>query len=487
MTPMTFNLILMGILLVATYWLSIQGMKKTSGLKGFAIAGGQMGPVLVGITLASSISSTATFVINPGFVYTHGLSAWLHYGVAAFFGIAGAFILLTRKFKSLGEKNGSLTLAQWLYHHYESRSLSLFFAFLNLLSLTFIVLILVGCSLILASLFGISQKIALMLCVGFVFSYILFGGSYAHAYTNALQSVFMIIISVFLFVDGLSLFEGGFISTLQSVSMDYAAIFNPSSVLYHDFFSVFVSSFFITFALMLQPHILTKILFLRSEKDTKVFLWTSMITGALFGLMLFIGFYAKLIDIPVASQDAVVVTYITKKFELFWWGPYLKGMLSIGLLAAGLSTLDGILVSLSSMITTDFLGPILKFDDKKGLSISRYILVAVGIVGLLLAWNPPKYVGLFAQKGVYALAAASLVPFLAGVMRKSILPVPVIFTASLSALFVHFYLNLFAGVTNPAVSGTWAILTSLTIWATYEIWAIVKKTDSAQCVIDHKA
>jgi SSS family solute:Na+ symporter/sodium/pantothenate symporter len=212
-----------------------------------------------------------------------------------------------------------------------------------------------------------------------------------------------------------------------------------------------------------------------------------MITGALFGLMLFIGFYARLIDLSVASQDAVVVTYITKKFELFWWGPYLKGMLSIGLLAAGLSTLDGILVSLSSMITTDFLGPMMKFDDKKGLSISRYILVAVGIVGLLLAWNPPKYVGLFAQKGVYALAAASLVPFLAGVMRKSILPVPVIFTASLSALFVHFYLNLFAGVTNPAVSGTWAILTSLTIWATYEIWAIVKKTDSPQSIIDHKA
>jgi len=137
------------------------------------------------------------------------------------------------------------------------------------------------------------------------------------------------------------------------------------------------------------------------------------------------------------------------------------------------------------MITTDFLGPMMKFDDKKGLSISRYILVVVGIVGLLLAWNPPKYVGLFAQKGVYALAAASLVPFLSGVMRKTILPVPVVFLSSLSALFVHFYLNLFAGVTNPAVSGTWAILTSLTIWGTYEVWAIVKKTDGKRRVIDH--
>ena len=212
-----------------------------------------------------------------------------------------------------------------------------------------------------------------------------------------------------------------------------------------------------------------------------------MITGGIFGLMLFIGFYARLIDLPVASQDAVVVTYITQKFADFWWGPYLKGMLSIGLLAAGLSTLDGILVSLSSMITTDFLGPMMKFDDKRGLDISRYILVVVGVVGLILAWNPPKYVGLFAQKGVYALAAASLVPFLSGVMRKNILPVPVIFTASLSALFVHFYLNLFAGVTNPAVSGTWAILVSLTIWATYEIWSIVKKSQTPQGVIDQEA
>ncbi|MCO4792593.1 MAG: hypothetical protein KC493_02685 [Bacteriovoracaceae bacterium] len=475
---------IISIMLIATYYLSILGMKKTTGLKGFAIAGGQMGPVLVGITLASSISSTATFVINPGFVYTHGLSAWLHYGIAAFFGIAGAFILLTRKFKKLGEKNGSLTLAQWLYHHYESRSLSLFFAALNLLSLTFIVLILVGCSLILASLFAISQKVALVLCIGFVFSYILFGGSYAHAYTNALQSLFMIGISLFLFWDGLELFQGGFLHSLENVSLNYGSVLNQSSSLYHDYFSVFISSFFITFALMLQPHILTKILFLKSEKDTKVFLWTTFIVGGIFGLMLFIGFYARLIDLDVMRQDAVVVSYIAKRFELFWWGPYLKGLLSLGLLAAGLSTLDGILVSLSTMITTDFLGPLFNFDDKKGLTVSRYILVLVGVVGLALAWNPPALVGLFAQKGVYALAAASLVPFISGVLRKEPLPVSIIFICSLTALFTHFYLNLALNVINPAVSGTWAIFVSLFIWGSYEVISYINSTYFTRRVID---
>jgi len=458
MNPEYFKYILMGSFIIATYWLSIKGMRKTTDLKSFSIGSGDMSPYMVGLTLAASISSTATFVINPGFVYTHGLSAYLHYAVAASLGIAMAFILLTKKFRSLGEKQGALTIPHWIATRYKSDKLGLLFAFLNLLSITFVVLIMVGCSILVASLFPVSQKFALVIVMLFVFSYVLMGGSYAHAYTNTLQGIVMLGISLFLFVYGMANLDGSFIANLKSISLNYASIYNKESNLYYDFFSVFGSSFIITFALMLQPHILTKVLFLKDDKQVNKFLITTLTTGTIFGLMLFIGFFAKFDGLEIARQDTVVAAYITTSFSSTLWGQYFISLVSIGLLAAGLSTLDGILVALSSMVVNDIYKPWLsKKYNLNPLHLSRVVLVLIGLFSLALAWNPPKLVGLFAQKGVYGLAAASLVPILFGVfLNKDLSPVK-IGACSLLALFIHLYLNLFGGIANPSVSSTYGI------------------------------
>ncbi|PCI44064.1 MAG: sodium:solute symporter, partial [Moraxellaceae bacterium] len=75
MSPEIFKYLLVAAYVIVVYGLSWVGMRRTSDLKGFAIGNKDMSPYLVGITLAATISSTATFVINPGFIYTHGLSA----------------------------------------------------------------------------------------------------------------------------------------------------------------------------------------------------------------------------------------------------------------------------------------------------------------------------------------------------------------------------------------------------------------------------
>jgi SSS family solute:Na+ symporter/sodium/pantothenate symporter len=143
---------------VVIYWLSWKGMRRTKSVSSFSIGNKDMHPVLIGVTLAASISSTATFVINPGFVYVHGFAAFLHFGIAGSLGIMAAFIVLTRGFLRHGEAHQALTIPQWIYYRYNHRGFSLFFAFLNLLSITFVVLILVGCSLLVTGLFDIEQK-----------------------------------------------------------------------------------------------------------------------------------------------------------------------------------------------------------------------------------------------------------------------------------------------------------------------------------------
>jgi len=447
-----------------TFFLAYKGMKKTKDLAGFSIGNKDMSPYLIGVTMAASISSTATFVINPGFVYTHGLSAYLHYGVAASIGIIAAFLLITKGFRKLGEAQGSLTIPDWIFHRYGSRGLSLFFAFMNLVSVTFVVLILVGCSILLSAIFPIDQKVSLIVSLLFVFSYVLMGGTYAHAYTNTFQGLLMVAIALFLFFDGFSYFNSGFISTLETVDSNYASMFNAKSNLYYDFFSVFLSSFFITFSLMFQPHILSKILYIKEDKDVNKFILTTFVVGTIFGLMLFIGFYARLEGLEVVRQDLVVSQYITAKYAAGTFGPYLLVFITLTLLAAGLSTLDGILVAISAMVVNDIYKPLFtkkgELDQKKALNLSRYVLVGLGLGAFALAWNPPKLVGLFAQKGVYALAAASFVPILFGVIVKGKIQTWIVTGAAIIGFFGHLILNTFFGFNNPSVSSTIALLAS---------------------------
>lgn len=467
MTPEIFKYLLTAIYIVIIFWLSWLGMRRTKDLQGFSIGNKDMNPYLIGITLAASVASTATFVINPGFVYAHGLSAFLHYGIAASSGILVAFLVLTRGFLRIGEATTALTIPQWIYFRYQHRGLSVFFAIINLLSITFVVLILVGCSFLVTGLFPVDQKTALVIVLLFVFSYVLMGGTYAHAYTNTLQAVMMIIITIGLFIYGLRFFDSGFIQSLQSVGENYSSVYNPDSSLYFSFFSVFGSGFIVTFALMLQPHILTKVLYLRSEADIGKFIGTTVIVGTCFSLMLMVGFYAKLAGVDVPQQDLVVREFLLHEFEGTVMGEYILTFVFITLLAAGMSTLDGILVSLSAVVVNDIVEP-LADSRLNGLVLSRWVLVVIGFIALAIAWNPPQLIGLFAQKGVYGLAAASLVPILFGVIVRGSIPLWIITCSAFGGLFIHLFLNLYAGILNPAVSASYAILATL-IFATISL------------------
>ncbi|REJ64885.1 MAG: sodium:solute symporter family protein, partial [Proteobacteria bacterium] len=307
-----------------------------------------------------------------------------------------------------------------------------------------------------SGLLGIDQKQALVAVLLFVFSYVLMGGTYAHAYTNALQGLLMLFVSVGLFVHGWHYFDGQPLAALESVGSDYAAVFNPSSNLYFSMFSVFTSGFIITFALMLQPHILTKVLYLKDERDTRIFLITAIGSGTLFMLILFVGFYAKLAGYDIEAQDAVVTQYLLEETSHSAAGQYVRAFIFVALLAAGMSTLDGILVALSAMIVTDVLEPA-GLNAERGLQVARWVLVVIGLIALALAWNPPPIVGLFAQKGVYGLAAASFVPIVFAAFFKTRLSPSTIGLAAFVGLGTHLSLNMLLGVANPSISATYGI------------------------------
>lgn len=441
--------------LVGTTWLAWLGHKKTDGIESFSIGKGDMHPAVVGVTLAASIASTATFVINPGFVYVHGLSALMHLGVAAAVGIFTGLLVLFIGFLRVGRKTKALTLPQWVGTRFESKSMEVFFAGVNLLSLTFVVLIVGALSIVMQKTLGLTNVESIVLVIGFVFSYIFLGGTYAHAYTNTLQGVVMVFISAIIVASGLHFFADGFAPVAQTLAAhdpNLVAGINPDSSLFGTFFSVWVCGFIIGVALVCQPHIIIKALYVEGERQVWQSVGICLAVSVFFTALLLVGIYAHMMELPKEAfidpatgqfrQDLVMTVYLAETFS-----PAVLAFIMVALMSAGMSTLDGILVALSSIAANDLFLNLTKNNlladktDQERSHIAhragQLILIALGLATFVIALNPPQLLGIFGQIGVYGIVATSAVPIIFGIFFPRV-GKSTIFPAAVVALLVHF-------------------------------------------------
>jgi sodium/pantothenate symporter len=471
---------------LSTAWLAWKGHKKTTDIRSFAIGRGDIGPFVIGVTLASSIASTATFVINPGFVYVHGISALMHLGVAAGLGLVVGLFALSNGFRRVGAKTRAITLPHWMSTRFGDERLGVLFALVNLLSLTFVVLIVGGISIVMQQTLGLTNTESLLFTIVFVFGYVFVGGTYAHAYTNTLQGVIMAIVAALIVGSGFHLLTGGHaLASIAQQDPNLTKLVNPASPLFGSYFSVYVSGFVIGFALVCQPHILGKALYVKTEREVRRYLLIAVAVSLVFTGLLLVGLYARLLQIPASafvnpvtgafSQDRVMAVYLARSFD-----PVTLSFVTVAVLAAGMSTLDGILIALSSIAANDL---VMGIAGRRWLSdaseerratiahrVSQGLLVVMGAGAFLVALHPPKLLGIFGQIGVYGIVAASAVPILGGIAFEH-LRARTAWVSALTGLGVHFTLYALGAagfargheLGNPGVTATWAILASAAV------------------------
>ncbi len=468
--------------LFSLYVLAIAGLtwwnrRKTSSLQAFAVGTRTIPPVFVGLSLAANMTSVATFVINPGLIYAYGWAGVVGYGIAAPLGIFLGLVVMSKRFRQIGDSYTVITVPQWLGERYGDRRLTVFFALASLLQVTFLVLIVTALALVLQHVLAVPLIAALVFVVAFTFGYIRLGGASVHVWSNVVQALIMIVVAALLIVSGASLFGGGvagFFARLAEVGPHYASVTNPNSLLFRDVFEVIVANFSIGVAIIMQPHIISKALYLRSERDVNVYLATAVIVGTLFTAVLLTGLYARLtLDGPL-PPDHVIPTYIVTTFA-----PTVRAVIMLGVLAAGFSTLEGVALALSSIFAADFYGTLARLagvpeEEVRGrlLRVGRLFLVALAPLTLVLAWwqavRPSLSVAIFTQNGVYALFAATFAPVAFGVFSRR-LTAPWALASAATALVVHFgmfYGKITAYHTNPAVPATCALAASLAVAAT---------------------
>lgn len=453
--------------------IAVRGARKTTNIQDFALGSLFFSPTAVGLSLAASMTSAATFIINPGFVSLYGLGGFISMGIALPIAAVISLVVLTKGFRKHGQSVKAMTMAQWMQTRYQSRGFGVYFGFLSLLLMTFIVLIAVGLTKVLSTTLNISELSALIGIVVFIFGYMMFGGANSMVYTNTIQALLMLVVAFVLLGSGYEHFKDGitgFMDKLNAIDPKLTQTTNESSFLFRDYFEIFVTQIIVGVAIVCQPHIVTKSLLLKDDASVNRYLTVGIGVQLLFFLVVFTGFYARLTFPEMTSNgspipmDGMMSAYVAEHFPV-WVGL----IVVMGLLSAGVSTLEGLIQSVSTTITVDLMQ--LK-ESPKLLLINRFVIALMAATTIFLAWdqliNPKLSVGIFAQNGVYAYFSAAFVPILMGLFYKDV-PLRAVASASVVAVVVHFSMYYgqlpvpFTQATgeNPGVAAAVAIVAAL--------------------------
>ena len=347
-------------------------------------------------------------------------------------------------------------------------------------------LILVGLSKVIAASLAVGELPVLIVLVIFSFGYMMFGGANSMVYTNTIQAVIMLVVAVILLGSGLEHFAdgiSGFVDRLARIDAHLVSLYNPDSPLFRDAFEVIFCTVVVGVAIVCQPHIITKSLLLKKDKDVNRYLVTGVMVQTLFFAVVFVGLYARLAfpDLQHAGStippDSVTSTYLVTQFP---W--YVGVIVFLGLISAGMSTLEGLIQSLSIIITNDLVQNLHQAATGRSLSdrvlfrLNRGVIVALALVSCALAYQqliePNLSVIIFAQLGVYAYFAAAFVPVLFGTFLERT-PAIAAIAASVTAVVVHYtlyytghlYFPYFTHVTvkNPGISTALGIVAATVV------------------------
>ena len=327
------SLVVATAVLVAAYaavilFLVIRGARQTTSLSDYAVGSLAFHPVMVGFSLAASMTSAATFIINPGFIALYGISGIIAYAIFLPLALYISLIVLTKSFRRHGQAVKALTMAQWIGKRYGSKRFAFFFALLSLLLITFIVLIAVGMTKVLSKALDVEEIWVLTGLVIFIFVYMMFGGANSMVYTNAIQAGIMIVVAILLLTSGYEHFSGGvhtLLDRLAAIDPNLSTWKNPSSPLFRDAFEIIFCSMVVGVAIVCQPHIITRSLLLKDDNQVNRFLATTIIVQILFFSVVIAGLYARLAfpdltaDGQALKMDGIIPASVVSEFPV-WIG-----------------------------------------------------------------------------------------------------------------------------------------------------------------------
>ena len=390
--------------------------RGTKNLGDYFVLSGKAGMVVSGIAYFSTQFSMGTFLGTPGTIYGVGYAGMAISVPGAVFCMILPALLIGRKLVTLGHEYGFLTMADYLSDRYNSRSMS---GVLGIMMLFFLIPMMgaqiIGAGVIVHVFTGLPEWVGVVGMGVVVILYCMSGGMKGAMLTDVIQGSLMIATALVTFIVSVVM-GGGFEQinqNLQNLNANYLTF--PGANGYMPW-AYYVSNIVLwSFFTMGQPHLFTKFFTMKDHKT----MFKAILLGT-FGMF----FSATLIEWAgvngIASiQDIENADQIVPMILQRGLNPFLASIFIAGIVAAGMSTIDGILVTTTGAVTRDIYQKILnkKATDESVMSLSKVVTVLIGILVILFGVFQPGSIfeiNLFAFSGM----AIFVVPILFGMYWK---------------------------------------------------------------------
>jgi SSS family solute:Na+ symporter len=406
MTP----LIIIGIYLAILLVLGVSSNRLFKGTSvDYLLASHSIGPFLLLMSLFGTTMTAFSLIGSTGYSFVHGIGVYGLMASSSAILHPLCFYLIGLKVWSLGNRYGYTTQIEFFEDRLESRRIGwLLFPVAVGLIVPYVLIGILGGGGTIEAVTGIPAKYGSLIICGVVLTYVFLGGMRGTAWANAFQTcVFMAlgVITFFVLVKGMG-GEDGFVASLKAAtaSVDESKLSRVNMP-----HSKYFAYLLIPLSIGMFPHIFQHWLTARNADAFKL----PIVAHPLFVLIV----WAPCVLIGTwAAGDSQIVEMVANKElkssailgELVnrHSGEILAGLLTAGILAAIMSSLDSQFLCLGTMFTRDILGRRAsdEGDDKNTVLAARGFVIGVVAVCYGLSLVVPA--GVFAL-GIWCFSGFS--------------------------------------------------------------------------------
>lgn len=400
-------------------------LSRVSSTSGYWVAGQGIGKFGNGAAIAADWMSAASFMGVAGLLYLKG---W--FGLGYIVGWTGGYVLLLTLLAAHLRRFGKYTIPEFLGDRYDCHAVRLIAAAVTvLIAVTYATAQFKGIGLICGWIFGMDYTASVFFAAGVTLAYILVSGM--AGVTRNQQIQYVVLISAFLIPLWILIRKAGGSGLLPQ--LEYGGIL--SGVMDGKFAGGQLSggelaevrkaylpwgagSFYqfvaLVFTLMVGtaglPHIMIRFYTVKNEDVArKSVLWGLFFIGLLYWSSPVYAAMGKFWN-PLGGK-AVADVIILSAPEKAGMGIAYIGYLAAGAMAAGLSTVAGLLIAGSSAIAHDWYATVLRPDctDRQALLVGRVCTAVLCGVVILTALNPPALIAQIVAMA-FAIAGNTIFP-----------------------------------------------------------------------------
>ncbi len=389
--------------------------KSTNSVGDFYLGGRKLGPFVTAMSAEASDMSSYLLMGVPGLAYFSGIAdaGWTAIGLAV--GTYLNWLFTAKRLRNYTARIDAITLPDYFKKRFRDKSSITLLIGAIAIIVFFIPYTASGfaaCGKLFAKLFGVNYQLAMIVSAIIIVGYTTTGGFLAASTTDFIQSIVMTFALVIVLVYGINN-AGGLGAVIDNANslkgfLDMSATYNNTTG-GADPYGLFnkVTMFCWGLGYFGMPHILLR--FMAIEKPEKLKLsrrvasvWVvislgiATFLGVVGRAMTQVGALDSLIENPTSSSKAetlivVLADHISKNGFGY---ALIAGLIIAGILASTMSTADSQLIAASSAVSEDIFQDFfkIKLSEKASMLTARITLVAVAVLGVVLAWNPDSSV-----------------------------------------------------------------------------------------------